>query len=318
MEDNKFMNFLLKIASKLQGNKYMTAVKNGFTALLPLVIGGAFFTLILSVVLSTTTTGMSVAKLPGMAWLAMFTPMFSAANYATMNILTLGIVILIAIELGKLNGRDEVGVPVIALASFITLVTTTMNVTAPESGEVFKIANVITTTFTGSGGLFLAMFSTILSIEIYSRITNSGKLAINLPDSVPSNIAKSFNVLIPGIVTITIMAAIGFAFQSALGYTIHEAITLFIQTPLQGILTGLPGYLVLFGMTAVLWTFGIHGTQVLGPIYSASMLLALTQNTEAVVANQVAPNILNSSFISVFTITTGAGLTGGLYITKSP
>ncbi len=313
MENNKMMNVLLNLASKLQANKYMTAVKNGFTALLPLVIGGAFFTLILSVVLSTTTTGLSVAKIPGMAWLETLTPMFSAANYATMNILTLGIIVLIAMELGRLNGRDEIGVPVIALASFVTLITTSVNVKT-EAGEIISVANVISSTFTGSGGLFLAMFSTITSIEIYSKISNSGKLGINLPDSVPSNIAKSFNVLIPGIVTITIMAAIGFAFHSIVGFSIHEAITKFIQTPLQGILTGLPGYLVMFAMTAILWTFGIHGTQVLGPVYSASMLLALTQNTDAVLLNQAAPNILNSSFVSVFTITTGAGLTGGLLI----
>lgn len=314
MENNKFMNGFLMFASKLQANRFMTAIKNSFTALLPITIGGAFFTLILNVVLSTTTKGISLAKLPGMAWLSELSPIFTAANYATMSIITLGFVILAAIELGKQHGRDELGVAVIGLSSYVTLITSTIVITAPESKEVVQVVGAIASQFTSASGLFLGMFASMVSIELYCRLANSGKMAITLPDSVPSNVVKSFNVLFPGITTILAMAVIGFAFKALVGLTLFDAITLFIQTPLQGILTGLPGYIILFMMTTILWFFGIHGTQVLGPIYTASMLLALTENTEAVLNNQIAPNILNRAFISVFTIPTGAGVTGGLLI----
>lgn len=312
--DNAIMEKFLTFATKLNTNRYMSTIKNAFTALLPLVIGGAFFTLILNVVLSTTTTGFSLAKVDGFAWLENLSPWFNAANYATMNLIAFAFVALASIELGKTHGRDELGVPAIGLASFVSLMITTTTATAPESGEIFDVLNVIPSTYTAASGLFLGMFASLVSIEIYSRLANNGKLGINLPESVPSNVVKSFNVLIPGVVTIFIMSGIGFLFQFATGYSIHDAITVFIQTPLQGILTGLPGYIVLFMMTTVLWVFGIHGTQVLGPIYTASMLLALQENTQAVLEGTDAPNILNRAFISVFSITTGAGLTGGLLI----
>ena len=314
MENNKIMDKFLMFAAKLQGNRFMSAIKNAFTALLPLTIGGAFFTLILNVVLSTTTKGISLAKLPGMDWLGQLSPIFNAANYATTSIITLGFVVLASIELGRSHGRDELGVPVIGLSSFIALIATTAVVTAPESKEVVQVAGVIASKFTSATGLFLGMFASMISIEIYSRLANSGKLEISLPDSVPSNVVKSFNVLFPGIFTITFMAILGFVFEQLVGYSIFDAITVFIQTPLQGVLTGLPGYIVIFMMTTILWMFGIHGTQVLGPIYTASMLLALSENTEAVLNNLPAPNILNRAFISVFTIPTGAGITGGLLI----
>ena len=112
---------LLIVATKITSQRHMSAIKNAFTALLPIIITGAFCTLFSNVVCSTTTTGISLAKLPGMAWLEGLTGMFTAANYATLNFLTIGTVVLIAIELGKQLKHKEIIVPIIALASYISL-----------------------------------------------------------------------------------------------------------------------------------------------------------------------------------------------------
>ena len=99
-----------------------------------------------------------------------------------------------------------------------------------------------------------------------------------------------------------------------MGYSFYDAITKWIQAPLTGVLTGLPGYLLLFWVSTLLWVVGIHGTQTLGAIYSAPMLLALTENIDAVAKGIEPTNILSSGFISCYTIVTGAGITGGLLI----
>lgn len=98
---DKLTEKLLIVASKISNQRHMSAIKNAFTALLPIIITGAFCTLFSNVVCSTTTTGISLAKLPGMSWLESLTGMFTAANYATLNFLTIGTVVLIAIELGN-------------------------------------------------------------------------------------------------------------------------------------------------------------------------------------------------------------------------
>lgn len=304
---------ILKFAMVLQTNRFMSAIKNAFTALLPIIIGGAFFTLILNVGLSTTTAGISLAKLPGMGWLESLSPMFNAANYATMNFFAIGLVILASIELGKHHGRDEIIVPAVALASYIALCTTVVAVTA-ESGEVINVANVLASKFTNAQGLFMGMLSSLVSTELYCKIVNSKKLELSMPDSVPSNVVRAFNVLIPSIVTILAVAAFGQVFQTITGYTVFDAIAVFIQTPLQGLLTGLPGYLFIFFITALLWTFGIHGTQVIKPVYEATLLIALAENAENALAGIPATNILNTSFLNTFTITTGAGITFGLIV----
>lgn len=309
---DKFMNGLLTVASKIQMNRYMVAIKNAFTALLPIIIGGAFFTLILNVVLSTTTEGISLAKVPGFSWLSALTPMFEHANYATMQFFAISLVVLISIEVGKSYGRTEITIPAVALSSYVALSESFVEVI--DGDTITTVTNVFPREYTNAQGLFMGMIVGIVSTEVYYRIVKSGKLEIRMPEAVPPNVTGAFNVLIPAIVTITVMAAFGQLFETITGYTFYNAISQFIQAPLQGILTGLPGYLLMFFMSTLLWVLGIHGTQVLKPIYEATMLIALNENAEAVTAGETAPNILNLGFVSAFTTITGAGLTGGLIV----
>ena len=309
---DKIMNTLLVVAGKLQQQKHMSAVKNAFSTLLPIIIAGAFCTLAINVVCSTTTTGLSIAKIPGMAWLSNLSPMFETANYATMNFFTIALVVLISIELGNSNGRKgDYVLPITIVAAYVSLCITTVTATA-ESGEVLTIANVLPNKFTNAQGLFLAMITSLVMTEVYCWIVNSGKLEVKMPDSVPPNVAKPFNVMFPSIITILITSAFGMVFEMVFNMPLFDAVAKVIQAPLQGILTGLPGYVILFMCTTILWVFGIHGTQVLKPIYEPILLATLAENMENVLAGQPAEHILNNSFVSVFNIGTGAGMTGGL------
>ncbi|WP_050637476.1 PTS sugar transporter subunit IIC [Candidatus Stoquefichus sp. SB1] len=311
---DKLTEKLLIVASKISNQRHMSAIKNAFTALLPIIITGAFCTLFSNVVCSTTTTGISLAKLPGMSWLESLTGMFTAANYATLNFLTIGTVVLIAIELGKQLKHKEIVVPVIALASYISLCDTFTNVTVEGVEDLVNVANVIPKEFTNAQGLFLGMIVAMVSIEIYCRMADSGKLSIKMPDTVPTNVSQSFNVLFPGVLTILLISGFGLLFQNVFGISVYNAISACIQTPLRGVLTGLPGYLLIFGLSCVFWVIGIHGTQVLKPVYQATMLEAVVSNTDAVQNGQAPQFILNETFISCFTTMGGAGITIGLVI----
>lgn len=305
---------LLVVASKISGQRHMTAIKNAFTAMLPIIITGAFCTLFANVVCSTTTTGISLAKLPGMAWLENLTDMFNAANNATLNFLTIGVVVLIAIELGKQLNHKEIIVPAIALSSYVTLCECATTITVEGIADPISVANVWPREFTNAQGLFLGMITAIVATEIYCRLSDSGKLQIKMPDTVPTNVAQSFNVLFPGVITIVLISGFGLLFKSVFGMTLYNAISTLIQAPLRGVLTGLPGYLLIFGLSCVFWVIGIHGTQVLKPIYQATMLEAILANTDAISNGQAPQYILNETFISCFTTMGGAGITIGLII----
>jgi len=311
----KIMNGLLAFAAKLSSQRHLQAIRNGFSSLLPVVVTGAFCTLVSNVVCNVRPGYISLANVPGMAWLGSLNPIFSAANYGTMSFITIGIVILISLGLGEDYGVKDFALAPVALASYISLCLTSATVECEAAeGGIHTIANVLAASFTDAKGLFVGLITALCATELYCRFVKSGKLEIKLPEGVPSNVARSFSVLFPSCLTILIVSLVGVVFNMITGMTIFVAITTFIQAPLMHILTGLPGYLFLIFMTTVLWTFGIHGTQTLSAIYSPILLAAYAENEAAYAAGTAIPNIICSPFLSCFSIITGAGITGGLLI----
>lgn len=307
------MNGLLMFATKLQSQKHFSAIKNGLTSLLPVIIIGSFCTLFSNMICSTSPGYLSLANLPGMSWLSYFNPVFTAANYGTMNFIAIGATILIAMELGESYGIRDKALPAVALGSYISLCLTSVSKTL-EDGTVVTIANALSADFTSAKGLFVGMIAALLSTELYCRLANSGKLSIHMPESVPSNVARSFEVLFPACLTIFSVSLFGLLFETVTGMTVPNAITKFIQAPLSHVLTGLPGYLLIMFCTAVLWVFGIHGTQALKAIYEPVLLASFAENEAAFAAGTAIPNIITKPFQSCFSTVTGAGITGGLLI----
>ena len=310
---DKLMDGLLNFAGKLQANRFMSSIKNGFTDLMPVIITGSFCTLISNVVLSVNPGYLSVANIPGMAWLNVLTPIFTAANYGTMNMLAIGICILISMHLAETYGNHDRVVPIVALASFISLCATSTTATS-TTGEVITVNNVLPSTVTNAQGLFVAMLTSIFSTMLFCKLVNGGKLEIKLPESVPSNVARSFSVLFPAALSILAISAFGFAFKMVTGMTLFDAIKTFLQAPLQGIMTGLPGFLAYTCFANILWMFGIHGTQTLSAVASPILLAAFAENEAAYLANEPIPNIICTPFSSMYNTLTGAGITGGMII----
>ena len=87
---DKMMNTFLEFATKIQGQRHINAIKNGFTNLMPVIIVGSVCVLLSNVVCNTAEGYVSVANLPGMSWLGALKPIFDAANYGTMNMLEIG------------------------------------------------------------------------------------------------------------------------------------------------------------------------------------------------------------------------------------
>lgn len=310
----KFMNGMLSVATTMNSQRHLAAIRNSFMNLLPIIIIGSFCTLFTNVITNTREGFMSLANIPGLSFLSNIEPMFSAANYATMNFLAIGIVILLANELGESYGITDKGLPLVALGAYISLCVTTIVVTSSASGEAITITNVLERSYTNAQGLFVGMFSSIAATEIYCRLVKTKKLAINMPDSVPVNVARSFEILFPAAITILVISAIGMIFEMALGITLFDAIAKFVQAPLKNILTGLPGFMVLIFMSTILWSFGIHGTQTLKAVYEPVLLAAFAQNEAAYAAGQAIPNIISTPFLSNYAIVTGSGISGGLLI----
>ena len=231
-----------------------------------------------------------------------------------MNMMAVGIVILLSARIAESFGNTDKVVPIVALSSFVSLCGTTATAVAAESGESVSIANVLSSSYTSAQGLFVGMIVGIFSALIFIKLVDSKKFRISMPESVPPNIARSFEVLFPATITILLISAVGLFFQTCIHMTLFDAITQFIQKPMTHVLTGLPGYCLLIFMTVLLWFFGIHGTQTLKAVYEPVLLAAFAENEAAYAAGEAIPHIINRPFLSNFSVVTGAGITGGLLL----
>ncbi|MFV0393406.1 MAG: PTS sugar transporter subunit IIC [Coprobacillaceae bacterium] len=307
---------LLIIADKVSNQKYMSVIKNAFSTLMPIIITGAFCTLMINVVCSTTTDGISLAKVSGFSWLENFTSLFTAANYATLNFFTIGAVVLIGLELGKKNGLDGFAPGIIALCSYVAVCPSMIPWTM-ENGTVLEITDVLGKNYTAARGLFLGMIVAVVAVEIFSKIVKSGKLEIKMPDTVPGNVANSFNVLFPAMLTIVICSAFNFASMNLLDMSLYDIVYTFLQKPLEAVMQGLPGVMILMLVAQLFWCVGIHGNQIIKAVRDPLLNAAILANTEIVSQagyDKADLNIISMSFWDVYGNIGGSGCVTGLLI----
>lgn len=307
MENNKWIIMLGNMASKINSYKYIIAIKNAFTALIPIIITGAFATLFSNMVFDSTN---GLAQIDALAFLEELKPIAQAINYATMNMLTISAVFLIGLEIGNLNKENGFFPGLLAVISYITVNPTTLELLVDEKMQV--VENVLSRNYTDTKGLFLGMFIAIVSVELFTWLGRQDKLNIKMPDSVPSNVSRSFSALIPTILTITTIATAGFAIFRITGMYLYDIIYMVVQAPLENVMQGLPGVLILMFVAQFFWVIGIHGNQMIKPIREPLLLASIAVNTDAFNAGKEIPNIINMPFWDMYMNIGGSGVTIGL------
>ena len=223
-------------------------------------------------------------------------------------------------NIGHPNDRT---VPAVALASFVTLINTTASTTT-EAGETVTISNVVSSSYTSATGLFVGLLVGMLSTLLYVKLVDSGKLNISLSDSVPPNVSQSFAVLFPTIITILCVSIVGFI-ASCFGLKVFDVIKT-VMSPIEKVMTGLPGYIVVVLMMQLLWWLGIHGPNVMGAVTSPFMTKMMATNLELYQAGEGVTSagvfyqsgykysIVASPFHSGWFSPTGSSVTMGLII----
>lgn len=302
----KAEDLLLDIAEKVDSNKYLTAIKNTFSAFMPFIIVGSFATLFKALI-SSTTTGLA-------QWipiLANLNDAFSAINFATMGIMTLPIVFLIAVNLAKANKVPELITGVVALASYISVVPSVVTVTIDEATGT---ASAIPSTAVGAQGLFVGMIIAVLVTMLFSWLMKFEKIKIKMPASVPPAIATSFNTLIPIFVTVTITAVVGGIFRNVTGSYLNEWIYKVLQAPMEIVFQSPAGIIAIVIISQLFWFLGIHGGLVIQPIRNPLIAAAVAANIAAVEAGGVATQPITYGFWLNFIVTGGAGMILSLLI----
>lgn len=296
----KLEQFLTPIAVKLDNNRYLSAVKNAFMAAMPLLIIGSFFTLFANLPIPGYANFM--AHTFGASWQTFFT----VPNDISMNMMTVYVVIGIANELARSYRLDKIGAIFSALAAFF-LLTPMIDFKKASDGVGVPLTNL------GASGLFVGIIVAILAVE-FLRLINKLGWTIKMPDSVPENVSRSFSTLIPITVIILVFNFIRMGFSATSFGSAQNFIFGYLQAPLTAIGASLPGTLLVLLIEGILWSFGIHGANVVGSVMLPIWMTLTAQNAAAVAKGVTIPNIVNYQFYSNFVKIGGSGATFGLIL----
>lgn len=297
---DKLQNVLLSISSKVETNKYLGSIKEAFTMFVPFIIVGSFGSMLN--ILVSGANGLA----QWVPWLSNLSPAFTAINFVTISCMSLPIAFLIGYKLAEKENLPQLESGLIGLLSYLAVCPNTIS-TVVEGLKDPVVVNGLGAGVIGAQGLFVSMIMSMVAVKFFGLLTNIDAIKIKMPDSVPTGIARSFNILIPIFIIITAFSVGGCLFNTFTGNYLNVWIYNIIQLPLQALANTTGGILVLALANQLFWFLGIHGGMVIEGVRGPLSAAGLAENISAVQAGGVATNILTRGFWTSFVVVVGGG-----------
>ena len=304
---DKLQNVLLSISSKVETNKYLGSIKEAFTMFVAFIIVGSFGSMLN--ILVSGANGLA----QWIPWLSNLSPAFTAINFVTISCMSLPIAFLIGYKLAEKENLPQLESGLIGLLSYLAVCPNTIS-TVVEGLKDPVVVNGLGAGVIGAQGLFVSMIMSMVAVKFFGLLTNIDAIKIKMPDSVPTGIARSFNILIPIFIIITAFSVGGCLFNTFTGNYLNVWIYNIIQLPLQALANTTGGILVLALVNQLFWFLGIHGGMVIEGVRGPLSAAGLAENISAVQAGGVATNILTRGFWTSFVVVGGGGITLSLLI----
>lgn len=279
---------LQPLAAKLGGNRYLSAVKDGLIASMPVMIVGSFTLVITEFPVQAYQDFMLNTFGENWKWFG------DIASSSTMSLSALIAVFAIAYYLGKSFKRDPLMSAVISLISYFILL---IRIEGGFSADDF-----------GAKGLFVAIITAILAVKVFDFVL-SKNISIKMPDGVPPAVSRSFEALIPAMVILPMFLVIRFIFSLTPWGSMHTFIFNILQIPLVGISDSFFGIVGAICASHTLWFFGIHGASVVGAVTRPLFESASLANYTAFLAGDPLPHIVTQQFWDMFQGWGGVGAT---------
>ncbi|MCC0698036.1 PTS sugar transporter subunit IIC [Clostridioides sp. ZZV15-6383] len=290
----KLERLLLPLANKLSANKYLAVIRDGFVAIMPIMIVGSFFTLINNVIIGENGF---TNKLFGMPFTEL-TKFGGAIAPATMSIMAILLTFTTAKALCEHYKEETTIVPAIAVVCLFILMPVTFDA---DLGIEY-----INTQYTGAAGMFMSFICAIFTVEIIRKLSSIRQLVIKMPESVPPSIARSFNKLIPVMLAVIVFGLVRMVTNLS-GEPLNDLVFKIIQQPFTNIVSSPIGLAIIYFLYMLLWGMGVHSAFIFNPILEPIYLASLTANANAIASNQAMTSIMTKPFLDSVAFMGGAG-----------
>lgn len=300
------------VATKLGNQIHLRTLRDAFATFMPFMMLAGFVTLINYVILEPTGF---MGKIVDPAILTKIQEIGTSISNGTLSITTLLVVSAVSYHMCvSRNYTNQIAAVLVAISTFVVL-TPMMTLFTPEgSQQALEVSGVIPVTHTGASGMFVGIFVGLAATEMFIKLSNNKKLQIQLSGNIPPAVLKSFNVLIPIMITVTTFAIGSFAINQLFDMDVNTLITTVITGPLSKITTGLPGFLLITSIANLFFGFGIHQAVISGSLLDPFLLQNMQENMAAYANREEIPHIINMAFKDTFAVMGGSGNTIALLI----
>lgn len=304
--ENGIEKLLVPVAAKLNSQRHICAIRDAFILTFPLTMAGSLMVLLNFVLLDPNGF---IAKLIHLGDLipnlADYQAIFAPVLRGSLDILAILIVFLIARNLARTLGADDLLTGLTAVSVFFIIYP------AGENG-------MLSTQYMGPQGLFVAIIVGLLVGEILSRLSKTPKLEIKMPEQVPPAVARTFKILFPIIiVTISFSVANFLLLKVTNGGGIHTLIYNVLQAPLTKLGDSVFSVVTFAIVSNLLWIMGIHGPNTIAAVRDTMFAEANAANLAYVQAHGTAwgaPFPTTWALNDAFANYGGSGMTLGLII----
>lgn len=299
---DKFNVFLeekfMPVAAKLGNQKHIQAIRDGLILSMPLTIAGSIFLILAFLPISGYYEFM--AGIFGDAWMGkVLYPV-----RATFDIMAIFGCIGVSYRLAEKNKVDCLSSVALALMTFMIL-------TPFKVSFMNNTVEAIPLMYTGSAGLFGAIISSIISVEIYSWFIRKN-IVIKMPENVPPAVAKSFVALIPTLALMIGTLIVRLILENTSLQNIHELLKVILTTPLKTLVGSWWGLAIITAIIQLFWIAGLHGSTIILGMIGPVLGLLGDQNRLAYEVGAEIPNIIGGLFFDLFISIGGGGGTFAL------
>lgn len=300
------------VATKLGNQIHLRTLRDAFATFMPFMMLAGFVTLINSVILEPTGF---MGEIVDTSTLTTLQQIGTSIANGTLSITTLLVVAAVSYHMcASRNYTNHIAAVLVAISTFVVLTPMQMMFTPENADKAVEVTGVIPISYTGASGMFVGIFVGLAATELFIKLSINKKLQIQLSGNIPPAVLKSFNVLIPIIITITSFALLSFIIIQLFNMDINKLITTIVTEPLSKITTGLPGFLLITSIANLFFGFGIHQAVISGSLLDPFLIQNMQENMAAYANKEQIPHIINMAFKDTFAVMGGSGNTIALLI----
>lgn len=298
------------IAARIGSQKHLSAIRDAFASLMPLIMAGAIAVLLNNVFFVPwgLLANFIGAESGFIVWAnANIAPIFSAIDAGSLSIMALGLCFSLGYKRAEYEGKDALSTALVTVGCFIVCGASVRN------NEL--VASYVTH-YLGAQGLFIGLIIGLTAPEIYMWAVDKGWV-IHLPESVPPAVSKAFAGILPGLLTFLIWGLVYYMFTRLTGLNVFAWFEVNIQTALMKLSQSIWSILLISTLIPLLWFFGLHGANlleaVMAPVYGTLGLMNIQNFAEGITkvgmgANELSPWVRGSWDAYVFLGGSGATL----------